>query len=331
LCRYAAVLVGIVPATDPDVGEALTLSIQTQATNGVVVVLGDPTNMQYEYRPNANFVGQDEFAYKVTDRRGGNSNAIITITVINVNDEAFGACQVPANIPAAIATLAAAEVATVKAGTSGTDNLTPTATDHVFEGVTDGMADEQVAKQWLKTPPKTSQLLDLELLTGPLAAVGTRDEILKSWHIACGHTVFADGARRGSIYKPFYLSSETVLLSSETVLPVKPFYLSNATCTTTASTSDRYLIALVGYDIEDSVITGNTGGTARLGFLITEMPAVGKLFQVTIDVNSGVPVKGNEIVLQQGSDFITAASVGAAGLLWYEPEVTYAGGGWYSC
>jgi tRNA/tmRNA/rRNA uracil-C5-methylase (TrmA/RlmC/RlmD family) len=36
--------------------------------------------------------------------------------------------------------------------------------------------------------------------------------------------------------KPFYLSRETVLyLSRETVLPIKPFYLSNATCAATHS------------------------------------------------------------------------------------------------
>jgi len=278
------VLSGNVPATDPDVGETLTLSIETQAASGTVVVVGDPTALAYSYTPDANFVGTDSFAYKVTDRRQGTSNAVITITVVNANDRPFGACQIPAGVPAATAALATAEVAKVKKGTSGAINLTPTATDHIFEGITAGMIDHQLAKQWLKRPPATSRLLDLDLLTGPLKAVGTRDEILKAWHIACGSTVFADGG----------------------------------------STSDRYLIALVGYDIEDSVIAAGTAGTARLSFVITEMPAVGKLHRVSFDA-SGFPSKGNEISIVPLTNVVTTTSIGSAGLLWYEPEVAYTG------
>jgi hypothetical protein len=69
-------------------------------------------------------------------------------------------------------------------------------------------------------------------IKGTLASVCSRPDILTSWHVACGSAVFADGG----------------------------------------ATSDRYLIALVGHDVEDAT-------TGDLKFIITALPETGALFR----------------------------------------------------
>jgi len=75
-------LTGQIFATDVD-GNPLTFSLQTEPTNGAVVVNADGT---YTYTPNLNFNGTDQFAVLVSDGQGGTAVSVVTITVIPVND-----------------------------------------------------------------------------------------------------------------------------------------------------------------------------------------------------------------------------------------------------
>lgn len=67
---------------DPD-GDVLTASLNSPASNGVVVV--NP-NGSFTYTPNLNFVGTDSFTYLETDGNGGSAVATVTIIVRPIND-----------------------------------------------------------------------------------------------------------------------------------------------------------------------------------------------------------------------------------------------------
>ena len=73
---------GIVTGSDVD-GDALTFALNTQATNGNVVVNADGT---YTYTPNANFNGVDSFTFVANDGTVDSVPATVTITVTPVND-----------------------------------------------------------------------------------------------------------------------------------------------------------------------------------------------------------------------------------------------------
>ncbi len=68
--------------TDVD-GDALTVDISTQPTNGSVVINTDET---VSYTPASNFNGSDSFGYIVSDGQGGTDTATVTVTVIAVQD-----------------------------------------------------------------------------------------------------------------------------------------------------------------------------------------------------------------------------------------------------
>ncbi|NOT60682.1 MAG: tandem-95 repeat protein, partial [Acidobacteria bacterium] len=68
-------------ATDVD-GDALTYSITQQPVNGSLS--GTPPNVTYT--PNLNFFGTDEFRFRANDGKGNSNEAIISITVTQVND-----------------------------------------------------------------------------------------------------------------------------------------------------------------------------------------------------------------------------------------------------
>lgn len=64
-------------ATDTD-SDTLTYEINTVATNGLVTVAADG---RFIYKPVHDFVGTDEFAYKVSDGHGGTATAIVKVKV----------------------------------------------------------------------------------------------------------------------------------------------------------------------------------------------------------------------------------------------------------
>ncbi len=71
-------------STLPDVGETLTITNVTPASNGVVTIANDGTRLRYT--PNLNFNGTDTFTYTVNDGNGGTAQAEVTVTVTPVND-----------------------------------------------------------------------------------------------------------------------------------------------------------------------------------------------------------------------------------------------------
>ena len=73
---------GTLTAEDAD-GDALTFSLDTAPAHGTVVVNPDGT---YVYTPAPNYNGPDRFSYTVTDADGASVTALVTITVLPVND-----------------------------------------------------------------------------------------------------------------------------------------------------------------------------------------------------------------------------------------------------
>jgi len=69
--------------TDPDPGQALSVTAVTQPSNGAAAVM---SGMAVTYRPNLNFYGSDSFTYTVSDGRGGTATATVNVTVKPVND-----------------------------------------------------------------------------------------------------------------------------------------------------------------------------------------------------------------------------------------------------
>ncbi|KNH15423.1 hypothetical protein ACS78_26955, partial [Priestia megaterium] len=75
-------LINQVVAVDPD-GDPLTFSLQTAPGNGVAVVNADGT---FNYQPNLNFNGTDQFTVLVSDGQGGTAVSTVTVIVTPVND-----------------------------------------------------------------------------------------------------------------------------------------------------------------------------------------------------------------------------------------------------
>ncbi len=69
--------------SDPD-GDTLTISAVTQPTNGAVAIIDSGLNVTYV--PDPDFFGIDTFTYTIGDGSGLLVNAIVTVTVTNVND-----------------------------------------------------------------------------------------------------------------------------------------------------------------------------------------------------------------------------------------------------
>ncbi|MCA2979309.1 MAG: cadherin-like domain-containing protein, partial [Myxococcaceae bacterium] len=66
----------------PDGPETLTIVAVSVPTNGMVTNGGSIVT----YRPNANYFGADSFSYTVSDGNGGLSTAVVSVTVMPVND-----------------------------------------------------------------------------------------------------------------------------------------------------------------------------------------------------------------------------------------------------
>jgi hypothetical protein len=72
-------------ATNPDDGETLKIvSVSITSGNGTTVVSSDGERVLYT--PAANFVGEETFSYTITDGKGGQSTANVTVTVTSVED-----------------------------------------------------------------------------------------------------------------------------------------------------------------------------------------------------------------------------------------------------
>ena len=69
--------------SDPDTGDALTVTDAADPANGSVVVEADNT---ITYTPDADFFGEDSFTYTISDGNGGTDTATVTVTVNAVND-----------------------------------------------------------------------------------------------------------------------------------------------------------------------------------------------------------------------------------------------------
>jgi hypothetical protein len=75
-------LMGNVSATDVD-GDTLTLSVATQAANGIVSA---GIGTEFTFTPNANFFGTDSFTFTISDGMETTAPATVTIDVTSVND-----------------------------------------------------------------------------------------------------------------------------------------------------------------------------------------------------------------------------------------------------
>ena len=78
----------VLSATDVD-GDNLTYTIIEQPSNGVLT--GTGTNQTYT--PNADFVGRDNFIFRVSDGNGESNTAVVTVDVSNVNDAPVASSQ----------------------------------------------------------------------------------------------------------------------------------------------------------------------------------------------------------------------------------------------
>ena len=70
--------------SDPDIGDTLTCSIDTQPTHGTATVVGNCSSGTYT--PETDFNGPDPFAYSVSDGNGGSDTGAVSVTVNAMND-----------------------------------------------------------------------------------------------------------------------------------------------------------------------------------------------------------------------------------------------------
>ena len=68
-------------ASDPD-GDPLTASVATGPAHGSLTI---SANGRFVYTPAANYSGPDSFMYRVSDGYGGTATAMVTLTVVHVN------------------------------------------------------------------------------------------------------------------------------------------------------------------------------------------------------------------------------------------------------
>ncbi|MCP4078484.1 MAG: HYR domain-containing protein [Gammaproteobacteria bacterium] len=64
-------------------GDLLTVTHATQGFSGLVEINNDGT---LTYTPEPNFYGSDSFSYTVSDSKGGSATAIVTVTILEIND-----------------------------------------------------------------------------------------------------------------------------------------------------------------------------------------------------------------------------------------------------
>jgi probable HAF family extracellular repeat protein len=75
------VLDGVLPGSDPD-DDALTYAVTTPPAHGMV----DLSESSFSYTPNANFFGEDEFQYDISDGSLTSNAGLVTLSVLPVND-----------------------------------------------------------------------------------------------------------------------------------------------------------------------------------------------------------------------------------------------------
>ncbi|MFI8609984.1 cadherin-like domain-containing protein, partial [Pseudomonas sp. NPDC077649] len=78
------ILTGSLPAASDIEGDTVTYTLgSTSPSNGTVVVYADGT---FDYTPNANFNGEDNFSFVVDDGNGGSNEYNYSLTINAVND-----------------------------------------------------------------------------------------------------------------------------------------------------------------------------------------------------------------------------------------------------
>ena len=77
LTHQGDVVVGSFDASDPDSGDLLTYSIESDPDHGIVITDGT----EFTYTPDTGFTGSDSFIYQVSDGNGGTDTATVSITV----------------------------------------------------------------------------------------------------------------------------------------------------------------------------------------------------------------------------------------------------------
>jgi hypothetical protein len=80
--KNTAVTVNVLANDDDADGDLLTVAVTDPPTNGTATPNGDDT---VTYTPNSGFVGTDSFRYEVTDGKGGQSGAMVTVTVLDAS------------------------------------------------------------------------------------------------------------------------------------------------------------------------------------------------------------------------------------------------------
>jgi len=75
-------LTAVLPATDADIGDSLSLAIESGPSFGSVVI-DDPSTRTFTYTPDDWFAGVDTFTYSATDGSDASDTGVITITVID--------------------------------------------------------------------------------------------------------------------------------------------------------------------------------------------------------------------------------------------------------
>jgi hypothetical protein len=71
--------------TDPDPGATLTITAVSATDHGGTVTIADD-GLSLLYSPLSNFHGMETFSYTISDGNGGSDTAMVTITVVSVND-----------------------------------------------------------------------------------------------------------------------------------------------------------------------------------------------------------------------------------------------------
>ncbi|MCP4416790.1 MAG: tandem-95 repeat protein, partial [Chloroflexi bacterium] len=73
-------------ATDADISDIITWSIQSQGSNGTAAASGTGASKEIDYTPTTNYNGSDSFVVQVSDGNGGTDSITVNVTIDAQND-----------------------------------------------------------------------------------------------------------------------------------------------------------------------------------------------------------------------------------------------------